>query len=142
MSESPLFTRLRSEGCVSKHPLKESFGNPTNLRYVLLALLGATAGQGVVWSPGQFYALTFLQKPLNLDWRLAYALVAAALFLGTPLFVVFGSLSDPIGRKRIMLGGCLLPPFTDVPTCHAINPIANPPITPMVPRTSPPNPPG
>ena len=72
MQESPLFTRLKAAGQVSKNPLKESFGNRKNLRYVLLALFGATAGQGVVWYTGQFYALTFLQKPLNLDWRLAY----------------------------------------------------------------------
>jgi MFS family permease len=137
MSESPLFTRLKSEGRVSKNPLKESFGNPTNLRYVLLALFGATAGQGVVWYTGQFYALTFLQKPLNLDWRLAYALVAAALFLGTPLFVVFGSLSDRIGRKRIMLGGCLLAALTYVPIYQAMKALANPTMAPSVTRLSP-----
>ena len=137
MSESPLFTRLKSEGRVSKNPLKESFGNPTNLRYVLLALFGATAGQGVVWYTGQFYALTFLQKPLNLDWRLAYALVAAALFLGTPLFVVFGSLSDRIGRKRIMLAGCLLGALTYVPIYHAMKALANPTMAASVTRLSP-----
>src|SRR5215216_1730390 len=103
MQESPLFARLKTEGRVSKNPLKESFANPRNLRYVLLALFGATAGQGVVWYTGQFYALTFLQKPLNLDWRLAYILVSVALALGTPFFIVFGRLSDRVGRKRIML---------------------------------------
>ena len=108
MSESPLFAKLKSRGQVSKNPLKESFGNRRNLRFVLLALFGATAGQGVVWYTGQFYALTFLQKPLNLDWRLSYSLVAAALLLGTPFFVVFGKLSDRVGRKKIMLAGCLL----------------------------------
>ena len=132
MSESPLFARLKSEGRVSKNPLKESFGNPTNLRFVLLALFGATAGQGVVWYTGQFYALTFLQKPLNLDWRLAYALVAAALFLGTPLFVVFGSLSDRIGRKRIMLGGCVLAALTYLPIYHGMKALANPTMAPSV----------
>ena len=136
MSESPLFTRLKSEGRVSKNPLKESFGNPTNLRYVLLALFGATAGQGVVWYTGQFYALTFLQKPLNLDWRLAYALVAAALVLGTPLFVLFGSLSDRIGRKWIMLGGCLLAALTYVPIYQAMKALANPTMAPTVTRLS------
>src|SRR5438552_1183673 len=134
MSESPLFTRLKSEGRVSKNPLKESFGNPTNLRYVLLALFGATAGQGVVWYTGQFYALTFLQKPLNLDWRLAYALVAAALFLGTPLFVVFGSLSDRVGRKRIMLAGCVLAALTYLPIYQAMRALANPSMAPTVTR--------
>jgi MFS family permease len=137
MSESPLFARLKSEGRVSKNPLKESFGNPTNLKYVLLALFGATAGQGVVWYTGQFYALTFLQKPLNLDWRLAYALVAAALFLGTPLFVFFGSLSDRIGRKRIMLGGCLLAALTYVPIYRAMKALANPAMAPSVTTLSP-----
>ena len=72
---------------------------------MLLALFGATAGQGVVWYTGQFYALTFLQKPLNLDWQLAYLLVSIALALGTPFFLVFGRLSDRIGRKKIMLAG-------------------------------------
>jgi MFS family permease len=137
MAESPLFARLKSEGRVSKNPLKESFGNPTNLRFVLLALFGATAGQGVVWYTGQFYALTFLQKPLNLDWRLAYALVAAALLLGTPLFVVFGSLSDRIGRKRIMLGGCLLAALTYVPIYRAMKALANPTMAASVTTLSP-----
>jgi MFS family permease len=132
MAESPLFSRLKAEGRVSKNPLKESFGNPTNLRFVLLALFGATAGQGVVWYTGQFYALTFLQKPLNLDWRLAYALVAAALFLGTPLFVVFGGLSDRIGRKKIMLWGCALAALTYLPIYHAMKALANPTMAPSV----------
>jgi MFS family permease len=126
MRESPLFSKLKSEGRVSKNPLKESFANPRNLRYVLLALFGATAGQGVVWYTGQFYALTFLQKPLNLDWRLSYLIVSAALVLGTPFFVVFGSLSDRVGRKRIMLTGCLLAALTYVPLYRATKALANP----------------
>jgi len=126
MRESPLFSKLKTEGRVSKNPLKESFANPKNLRYVLIALFGATAGQGVVWYTGQFYALTFLQKPLNLDWRLAYALVAAALALGTPFFVVFGSLSDRIGRKHVMLAGCLLAALTYVPLYRWTKALANP----------------
>src|SRR5882672_9180789 len=137
MKESPLFAKLKREGKVSKNPLKESFGNPRNRRLVLIALFGATAGQGVVWYTGQFYALTFLQKPLNLDWRLAYALVAAALFLGTPLFVVFGSLSDRIGRKRIMLGGCLLAALTYVPIYMVMRKLANPAMEASVTRLSP-----
>ena len=132
MSESPLFARLKTEGRVSKNPLKESFGNPTNLRYVLLALFGATAGQGVVWYTGQFYALTFLQKPLNLDWRLSYMLVAAALALGTTLFVYFGALSDRLGRKRIMLAGCVLGALTYVPIYAAMKALANPAMVPSV----------
>src|SRR5262245_29592526 len=129
MSESPLFARLKSEGRVSRNPLKESFANPTNLKYVLLALFGATAGQGVVWYTGQFYALTFLQKPLNLDWRVAYALVAAALALGTPLFVFFGWLSDRVGRKRIMLAGCALAAVSYLPIYRSMQHFANPGMT-------------
>ncbi len=132
MRESPLFSKLKSEGRVSRNPLKESFANPKNLRYVLLALFGATAGQGVVWYTGQFYALTFLQKPLNLDWRLAYLIVSAALALGTPFFVVFGSLSDRVGRKRIMLTGCLLAALTYVPLYRATKALANPAMTASV----------
>src|SRR5207247_4227851 len=96
------------------------------LRYVLLALFGATAGQGVVWYTGQVYALTFLQKPLNLDWRLAYGLVAAALALGTPFFVVAGLRSDRIGRKKIMLTGCLLAALTYIPLYVVMRRLANP----------------
>jgi MFS family permease len=132
MAESPLFARLKLEGRVSKNPLKESFANRRNLKYVLLALFGATAGQGVVWYTGQFYALTFLQRPLNLDWRLAYTLVAAALALGTPFFLVFGALSDRIGRKRIMLAGCLLAALTYVPLYMATKALANPTMAPTV----------
>ncbi|MSP61337.1 MAG: MFS transporter [Myxococcales bacterium] len=132
MRESPLFAKLKVEGRVSKNPLKESFGNRRNLKYVLLALFGATAGQGVVWYTGQFYALTFLQKPLNLDWRLAYLLVAVALALGTPLFIVFGRLSDRIGRKRIMLAGMALAALTYFPIFIAIKALANPGMAPAV----------
>ena len=126
MHESPLFARLKSEGRVSKNPLKESFANPLNLKFVLLALFGATAGQGVVWYTGQFYALTFLQRPLNLDWKLAYILVSVALALGTPFFIVFGRLSDRVGRKKIMLWGCALAALTYVPIYMALTALANP----------------
>jgi MFS family permease len=132
MRESPLFAKLKSDGQISKSPLRESFGNRRNLKYVLLALFGATAGQGVVWYTGQFYALTFLQKPLNLDWKLAYGLVAVALALGTPLFVLFGWLSDRIGRKRIMLAGCALAAVTYLPIYVAIQRVANPGLAPAV----------
>ena len=132
MQESPLFTRLKAEGRVSANPLRESFVNPRNRRYVLLALFGATAGQGVVWYTGQFYALTFLQKPLNVDWKLAYVLVSIALALGTPFFVVFGWLSDRIGRKRIMLAGCLLGALTYLPLFMALKAAVNPQMAPAV----------
>jgi MFS family permease len=132
MRESPLFAKLKTEGKVSRNPLLESFGNARNLRYVLLALFGATAGQGVVWYTGQFYALTFLQRPLNLDWTLAYGLVAVALAIGTPFFVVFGALSDRIGRKKIMLAGCLLAALTYVPIYVAIQRLANPDLAAQV----------
>jgi MFS family permease len=137
MRESPLFTKLRDAGQVAKSPLRESFTNPTNLKYVLIALFGATAGQGVVWYTGQFYALTFLQKPLNLDWTLAYPLVAVALAIGTPFFLVFGWLSDRFGRKRIMLSGCALAALTYVPIYVAIQRLANPELAPSVTALSP-----
>ncbi len=132
LAESPLFARLKAEGRVAKNPLKESFGNPRNLKYVLLALFGATAGQGVVWYTGQFYALTFLQKPLNLDWRYAYGVVACALALGTPLFVSFGRLSDRVGRKKIMLAGCALGALTYIPIYMGLHALVNPALAPKV----------
>ena len=132
MRESPLFTKLKNDGQSRRTRCKESFTNQRNLKYVLLALFGATAGQGVVWYTGQFYALTFLQKPLNLDWTLAYMLVAVALAIGTPLFVLFGWLSDRIGRKRIMLAGCALAALTYVPIYVAIQRLANPTMAPAV----------
>lgn len=126
MQESPLFTKMKARGKVSKNPLKESFTNPVNLKYVALALFGATAGQGVVWYTGQFYALTFLQTQLKLDWKTAYLLVSVALAVGTPLFVFFGWLSDRIGRKKIMLAGCLLGALTYVPIYMAMKRLSNP----------------
>jgi MFS family permease len=115
LQESPLFAKLKSQGKVLVNPLKASFTNPVNLRYVLLALFGATAGQGVVWYTGQFYALTFLLAVLKLHWLPAYLVVSVALLLGTPFFLVFGHLSDRIGRKKIMLLGCLLAALTYIP---------------------------
>ncbi|MBD2701710.1 MHS family MFS transporter [Spirosoma sp. BT702] len=108
MAESPLFSKLKSEGKVSKNPLAESFGKKQNLKMVLLALFGATAGQGVIWYTGQFYALSFIQKACNIEFVQSNMIVAIALLAATPLFVVFGGLSDRIGRKSIMLAGMLL----------------------------------
>jgi len=132
MKESPLFTKLKASGGISANPLKESFTNPVNLKYVLLALFGATAGQGVVWYTGQFYALTFLQSTLGIDWNRAYILVSCALLVTTPLFIVFGALSDRIGRKKIMLAGCLLAALTYVPIYLGMSYFANPLNWPMM----------
>ena len=107
MAESPLFAKIKSEGKLSKNPLKESFGNKTNLRLVLLALFGATAGQGVVWYTGQFYAMTFIERTLQVNSIQTWNVIAVALLLGTPLFIYFGWLSDRIGRKNIMMAGML-----------------------------------
>jgi len=131
MAESPLFARLKTRGKTSLNPLKESFTNPVNLRYVLIALFGATAGQGVVWYTGQFYALTFLQATLKLDWKTSYLLLSIALALATPLFLFFGWLSDRIGRKRIMLAGCLLAALTYVPIFAALRHYGNPTLAPQ-----------
>jgi MFS family permease len=120
MAESPLFSKLKKSGKSAVNPIKESFTNPLNLRYVLLALFGATAGQGVVWYTGQFYALTFMQATLKIGWQTAYTLMSIALLITTPLFVVFGGLSDRIGRKKIMMWGCALAAITYVPIYMAM----------------------
>ncbi len=108
MAESPLFAKAKAEGKTSKNPLKESFGNKENFKFVLLALFGATMGQGVIWYTGQFYAQTFLLKIMNIDFDQANTLLIIALMMGTPFFVFFGWLSDKIGRKPIMLAGMLI----------------------------------
>ena len=108
LKESPAFVAMKSSGGGSKRPIRDSFGNRENLRVVLIALFGATAGQGVVWYTGQFYALYFLQTTLKVEFVTANIVVALALLLGTPFFIVFGALSDSVGRKPIMMTGCLL----------------------------------
>ena len=108
MSESPMFSKLKKEGKTSANPLAESFKQKDNLKMVLLALLGATAGQGVVWYTGQFYALSFLQNACNIEFVQSNIIISIALVIGTPFFVVFGALSDKIGRKWIMMAGMLI----------------------------------
>jgi len=108
MNESPAFTKMKAEGRTSKAPLSESFGQWKNLKIVILALVGLTAGQAVVWYTGQFYALFFLTQSLKVDGATANIVIGLALLIGTPFFVIFGSLSDKIGRKPIILTGCLL----------------------------------
>src|SRR5690606_6620075 len=101
MSESPAFTKTKSEGKISKNPLKESFGNKLNLKFVLLALFGATMGQGVIWYTGQFYSMSFMKTVMFLDSDQADIILGIALLFGTPFFVVFGRLSDTVGRNWI-----------------------------------------
>jgi predicted MFS family arabinose efflux permease len=112
MNESPAFTKMKAEGKTSKAPLSESFGQWKNLKIVILALVGLTAGQAVVWYTGQFYALFFLTSIAKVDAKTANLLIAGALVIGTPFFIVFGSLSDKIGRKPIIMAGCLLAAVT------------------------------
>ncbi len=108
MQESPLFQKIKAEGKVSKNPIRESFGKKENLKLVLLALFGATAGQGVVWYTGQFYAMTFIEKTLHVEFVQTRNIIALAILIGTPLFIYFGWWSDRIGRKMIMMVGMLL----------------------------------
>jgi predicted MFS family arabinose efflux permease len=126
LEESPVFKKIKSEGKTSKAPLTESFANWANLKIVLLALFGATAGQGVVWYSGQFYALFFLQITLKLDYQIAYVLIAVSLVLGTPFFIFFGWLSDRIGRKKIIMAGCLLAAATYFPLFKGLTHFVNP----------------
>ncbi len=124
MKESPIFTHIKSAGMQSATPLKEAFTQPANLKRVLISLFGATAGQGVVWYTGQFYALFYLQTILNVHDTSAAYIVAVALLLGMPFFVVFGALSDRIGRKRIMMAGCLLAALSYIPIYKVMQSVA------------------
>jgi MFS family permease len=126
LQESPVFQKMKEEGTSSKAPISEAFGNWKNGRFVLIALLGAVAGQAVVWYTGQFYALFFLEKMLMVDGATTNILIAIALAIGTPFFVFFGWLSDKIGRKPIILAGCALAALTYFPAFHALTEAANP----------------
>lgn len=132
MSESPVFLEMKATGKGSSHPLRDSFLVPQNRNLVLLALFGATAGQGVVWYTGQFYALYFLQTVLKVDFVLANKIIAVALLFGTPFFIVFGALSDKIGRKKIMLSGMVIAAITYIPIYQAMEANATLPEGPNV----------
>jgi len=120
MKESPLFSSIKTAGTTSIQPLKDSFGKWENLKGVLISLFGATAGQGVVWYTGQFYALFYMQTILKVNARTANYIIAIALLFGMPLFTVFGTLSDRIGRKGIMMAGCLIAVLTYIPIYKAM----------------------
>jgi len=126
LNESPIFAKMKEEGKGSTAPLTESFLHYPNNKYVLLALLGATAGQGVVWYTGQFYALFFLTITLKLDYVSAYSLIAISLLIGTPFFIFFGWLSDRIGRLKIILAGCLIAAVTFFPLFKGLTHYVNP----------------
>jgi MFS family permease len=126
LKESPAFMDLKNQGKLSKAPLTEAFATWPNLKLVILALLGATAGQAVVWYGGQFYALFFLEKVLQLDSKAANLIIAAGLLIGTPFFVLWGTLSDRIGRKTVVLAGCVLAALTYFPVFKALTHFGNP----------------
>jgi len=136
MSESPAFAKMKAEGKTSKAPLSEAFLKPKNAKVALLALIGLTMGQAVVWYTGQFYALFFLTKTLKIDEPTANILIAIALLLATPFFIVFGALSDKIGRKWIILGGCMIAALTYFPIFKAITHYGNPALEAAI-RTAP-----
>ncbi|HEX8956522.1 MAG TPA: MFS transporter, partial [Burkholderiaceae bacterium] len=126
MNESPAFAKMKAEGKTSKAPISEAFGRWKNLKYVILAFFGLTMGQAVVWYAGQFYALFFLTQTLKVDAQTANFLIAGSLLIGTPFFIVFGSLSDKIGRKMIIMAGCILAALTYFPIFGALTHFANP----------------
>jgi MFS family permease len=120
MKESPIFAQIKSQGMTSAQPLKDAFGKWDNLKRVLISLLGATAGQGVIWYTGQFYALFYLQTILKVPTKSANIIVAVALLCSMPFFVMFGALSDRVGRKWIMMAACLIAIISYLPVYHAM----------------------
>jgi MFS family permease len=139
LQETPLFTRLKESGRSSSSPWRESFGDPANRRLILLALFGMTAGQAVVWYQGQFQALFFMQNILGINFSNAYFIVGTAIVLATPFFIFFGRLSDRIGRKPIIMGGCLIAALSYYPIYNlmfaAANPVPNPKTDPAITST-------
>jgi MFS family permease len=129
LEESPVFEKMKSEGLVSKQPIREAFGNWANLKRVLITLFGITTGMTVVWYTAQFYALFFLQSALQVDYKTSYMIFAVGLVLATPLIVLFGALSDKIGRKPIMIAGMVLGALTLMPSFHALAKFTNPALT-------------
>ncbi len=128
MNESPAFKKMKEEGKTSKAPLSEAFGQWKNAKIAIIALLGAVVGQAVVWYTGQFYALFFLQSILKVDGQSANIMVACALLLGTGFFVLFGWLSDKVGRKPIIMAGLVLAMLTYFPLFKALTWAGNPPL--------------
>ncbi len=126
LNESPVFLKMKAEGKASKAPLTESFARWENLKVVIMSLLGGTAGQAVVWYTGQFYALFFLLQTLKIDPQTANLLIAGSLLIGTPFFIIFGSLSDRIGRKKIIMAGCIIAALTYFPIFKALTEYGNP----------------
>lgn len=137
MKESPIFSQIKSAGMTSANPLIEAFTKWENLKVVLISLFGATAGQGVVWYTGQFYALFYLQKILNVDATSSNYIIAVALLLGMPLFVFFGALSDRVGRKKIIMAGCLLAVLTYIPLYHSMQAAAGSNVETATSKTNP-----
>ena len=137
MKESPIFSQIKSTGMTSANPLIEAFTKWENLKIVLISLFGATAGQGVVWYTGQFYALFYLQKILNVDATASNYIIAVALLFGMPLFVLFGALSDRIGRKKIIMAGCLLAVLTYIPLYHSMQAAAGSNVETATSKTNP-----
>ncbi len=139
LQETPLFTRLKAEGNSSTSPWRESFGDPANRKLILLALFGMTAGQAVVWYQGQFQALFFMQTILGINFSTSYLIVGTAIVLATPFFIFFGRLSDRVGRKPIILGGCLIAALSYLPIYNLMfavaNPVANPKTDPAITST-------
>ncbi|HEY4305025.1 MAG TPA: MFS transporter [Gemmatimonadaceae bacterium] len=126
MAESPLFAKLKAEGRTSKAPISDSYGTAERWKVFFVVLFGATAGQAVVWYTGQFYALIFLQTVLKIPLDTSYKIIAIGLLLGAPFFVVCGALSDRIGRKKIIMAGCLLAAVSYIPIYHAMSAMADP----------------